>query len=414
MTSLLQLELAKQDIDISEIEGLRSIFGAMLKDLEALDTVVTSILEREKTTNTVADVKEENKAEWIGSYHLIERAMRTFLIPYNSVPDTDEHYHLKMLKTFDDETVPLHEALGEKPRPGHLPFIPTARRYIDQLRRLRNAENYPTSENSSTRATLESLVSRIGYLAWYTAVFKSLVQCLKICVEVEKLKKYVGQAGGLLLCSADAPCGPCFRHFKTYAKWKVHALREHPEVFKITGTADKASSSQVPIIPPKTAFDVARTYLGEAIRAATLAAQYFCNTVDASKLQQPISQMSARPGSVNATEEPVEENKGLDLKKQELNIPSSQSALAIMVSEHEAALRRIAGLELELARSKEDVDCGKLREMSLAEKLEYTENESEEFRKMYEEQEKELLEAKYGKEGAAKEKEFQEMVYRGN
>lgn len=104
----------------------------MLESLKDLDTVVASILERDDGPFLTANVVE-NKAAWIGSYRLIEEAMRIFLMKYNSVPENrDGVHHIKILEAFDDETVPLHEALGIKPRPGGLPLVPAARHYINE------------------------------------------------------------------------------------------------------------------------------------------------------------------------------------------------------------------------------------------------------------------------------------------
>lgn len=411
----------------------------MLENLNGLDTVVTGILEREKTANTVTDVKEENKAAWIGSYHVIERVMRTFLLKYNSVPDVGENHHLDILEAFDEETMPLHEALGVKPRPGGPSRTPAARRYIDELRRLRNAENHPAPDNLSERAVLGRIGHRIGYRAWYTTVFQGLVQCLKICIHVEKLKQYVAKSAGLFRCSAGAKCG---RYFKTYAKWRLHALREHSDVFKITGTGDETSSTKAPTT--RTAFDIASAYLGEVIRAATLAAKNDSDTDQVLESQQSSGQTVAQPGSTttsatgclsasvsnvesdasrkstverlsnevtqkltleNATQQAMKNTGRLDSGKQiseavsptlaavakvsdqgerttkssraetvgsglhRSNITSPQSALEIMVSEHQIALQRIADLELKNARLMEDLDCGEIREMSLAEEI---------------------------------------------
>ncbi len=145
----------------------------MLKSLEDLDTVVTSILERDDGV-VLAAIMAENKEAWIGSYRLIEEAMRIFLLKYFSVPeDSDGVHHIRMLEAFDDEKLPLHEALGTKPRPGGLPLVPAARHLINELRVLRNLESHPTSGNSSRRERMGKQGQRIGYRAWYGVVLKA-------------------------------------------------------------------------------------------------------------------------------------------------------------------------------------------------------------------------------------------------
>lgn len=439
----------------------------MLKELNDIDIVVTSIFEREQSAANAVD----NRTAWIKSYGLIERALETFLLNYNRVPESIDgrrkDHHRRILEAFDDETLPLHEALGAKVQPGRLPLIPAARRYIDALRRLRNAENHPESGNSSTRASLGRLGDRIGYRAWYTTVFEGLVQCLKISVEFEKVKRYCRKVLRYFRCDSGTNCG---RDFKTYAEWKVHALREHPDVFKISGIADKASSSQAPAIPAKAAFDVASAYLSEALRMANLAAQYLSDTAEASNPPQSTSQSVAHPGSVitqatghpsagvsssesdtsrdPAVERRSDTNKPISDKSQavrsvldkvsyrdretiiasrtdtavsgfqDLDIPSSQSALKTMVSEHQIALQRIADLELANARLKEDVAYGKLRDASNDRALEQRDKTISEYLELLKIQESELEEAAKGKregfkEGkAAGEKEVWEKIDR--
>lgn len=310
----------------------------------------------------------------------------------------------------------------------------------------------------------------IGYRAWYSVVFKGLVQCLKIALEVERVKNYVAQSGRLFRCSA----GSCNRgrNFKTYAKWKVHALREHPEVFTITGTANEASSLEA--ATAKKAFDVARIHIEEAITARTLAAEHTSDTVQVPEAQQSTGQIVIHLGSMianaivhllvgvfnlepdahrkstvernedavhqkisfdNATQQAIEDQGRTDAERQiserpsstpagvtkasdrgdetattspakivvsgqqRMDITSLQSALNTTVSEHQIALERIADLELKYARSKEDVDCGVLREVALKEEIEYKAKSISEWEEGFKTQQSELEEAiKRGRE----------------
>ncbi|KAI4188102.1 MAG: hypothetical protein L6R41_002353 [Letrouitia leprolyta] len=271
MSSLLDVELAKRGIDLNEVNSFS--FANIVSRLKTFDSLVSSILLDEASGSDKAKLY----IKFAESYKTAEKVLQTLLDFYYIAVDAQRKadgkhsYHLQVLKAFDKEDNPLHEALGrhyeydrgtasDRLDPFWDPWTDITsigRENLNSLRQHWNSIKLYKPEESPRRSDRGKKEPPTNYRNFYEWIFEVLVEAFKVCLDYEKVKHHYDCLAGVQRAQNEVQCKvelnldrqanfKCELRFDNLVAWKTHAKLCHPHIFNTDAPADDSIQSSNP------------------------------------------------------------------------------------------------------------------------------------------------------------------------